>query len=65
MRALIPGLLIYTVLLGSVPQPTHPAILAGCSLAVGAAAGFVAAIPTALTSDQVDRPLQGVAIGWR
>ncbi len=64
MRALIPGLLIYTVLLGSVPQPTHPAILAGCSLAVGAAAGFVAAIPTALTSDQVDRPLQGVAIGW-
>jgi MFS family permease len=64
MRALIPGLLIYAVLLGSMSQLTHPAILAGCSLAVGAAAGFVAAIPTALTSDQVDPALQGVAIGW-
>ena len=64
MRALVPGLLIYAVLLGSMSQLTHPAILAGCSLAVGAAAGFVAAIPTALTSDQVDRPLQGVAVGW-
>lgn len=64
MRALIPGLLIYAVLLGSMSQLTHPAILAGCSLAVGAAAGFVAAIPTALTSDQLDRPLQGVAVGW-
>jgi MFS family permease len=64
MRALIPGLLIYAVLLGSMSQLTHPAILAGCSLAVGAAAGFVAAIPTALTSDQVDRPFQGVAVAW-
>jgi MFS family permease len=64
MRALIPGLLIYAVLLGSMSQLTHPAILAGCSLAVGAAAGFVAAIPAALTSDQVDRPLHGVGIGW-
>src|SRR5262249_45139149 len=64
MRALIPGLLIYAVLLGSTSQLTHLAILTGCSLAVGAAGGFVAAIPTALTSDQVDRPLQGVAIGW-
>jgi MFS family permease len=64
MRALILGLLIYAVLLGSMSQLTHPAILAGCTLAVGAAAGFVAAIPTALTSDQLDRPLQGVAVGW-
>jgi MFS family permease len=37
MRALI---LIYAVLLGSMSQLTHPAILAGCTLAVGAAAGI-------------------------
>jgi MFS family permease len=64
MRALIPGLLVYAFSLASMSQLTQPAILAVCSLAVGAAAGFVAAIPTALTSDQVERPLQGVAIGW-
>jgi len=34
------------------------------SFTIGAAAGFVAAIPTALTSDQVPRPLQGAAVGW-
>jgi MFS family permease len=64
MRALIPGLLIYALALASISQLTQPAILAVCSFAVGAAAGFVAAIPTALASDQVERPLQGVAIGW-
>jgi MFS family permease len=64
MRALIPGLLIYAVLLGSMSLVTHPVILAVCSFAVGAAAGFVAAIPTALTSDQVEPSLHGVAIGW-
>jgi MFS family permease len=64
MRALIPGLLIYAFLLASMSQLTHPAVLTVCSLAVGAAAGFVAAIPTALTGDQVEGRLQGVAIGW-
>jgi MFS family permease len=64
MRALIPGLLIYALSLASTSQLTQPAILTVCSFAVGAAAGFVAAIPTALTSDQVERSLQGVAIGW-
>ena len=29
-----------------------------------ALSGFVAAVPTTLTSDQVEGPLQGVAIGW-
>jgi MFS family permease len=47
-----------------VSQLSQPAILMVCSFAVGAAAGFVAAIPTALTSDQVEGPRQGVAIGW-
>jgi MFS family permease len=64
MRALIPGLLIYAFLLGSMSQLTHPVVLTVCSFAVGAAAGFVAAIPTALTGDQVEGRLQGVAIGW-
>ena len=45
-------------------QLTHPVALAFCSFATGAAAGFVAVVPTTLTSDQVERPLQGVAIGW-
>ena len=43
---------------------THPLLLGVWSFAIGAAAGFVAAVPTALMSDQVPPPLQGVAIGW-
>jgi MFS family permease len=64
MRVLIPGLLAYAALLGSISLLTHPGLLGVWSFAIGAAAGFVAAVPTALTSDQVDRSLQGVAIGW-
>jgi len=64
MRVLVPGLVAYAALLASMSLLTHPAILGVCSFAVGAAAGFVAAIPTALTSDQVERSLQGIAIGW-
>ena len=64
MRVLVPGLLVYAALLGSMSLLTHPAVFGVCSFTVGAAAGFVAAIPAALTSDQVDRSLQGVAIGW-
>lgn len=64
MRMLIPGLLIYAVSLASMSRVTHPAILGACSLAVGAAAGFVAAIPTALIGDRVEPALHGVAIGW-
>ncbi len=64
LRVLTPGLLVYAVLLGSISLLTHPMVLGVWSLAIGAAAGFVAAVPTALVSDQVSRPLQGVAIGW-
>lgn len=64
MRVLVPGLLIYAVLLAGMSQLTRPVALAVCSFATGAAAGFVAVVPTALTSDQIERPLQGVAIGW-
>jgi len=58
------GLLTYALFLGSVAFLTHPVALGLWSFTIGAAAGFVAAIPTALTSDQVPRPLQGVAVGW-
>jgi MFS transporter, DHA1 family, multidrug resistance protein len=64
LRMLVPGLLAYAALLASMSLVTHPTILGVCSFGVGAAAGFVAAIPTALTSDLVERSLQGVAIGW-
>ena len=64
MRVLVPGLLVYAALLVAMSQLTQPVVLAICSFATGAAAGFVAVVPTALTSDQVERPLQGVAIGW-
>jgi DHA1 family multidrug resistance protein-like MFS transporter len=64
MRVLIPGLLSYAALLGTLAFLTHPVVLGAWSLAIGAAAGFVAAIPTAVIGDQVPPPLQGVAIGW-
>jgi len=63
-RVLAPGLLVYAVVLGSMSLLTEPALLGVLSFAMGAAAGFVASIPTALTGDRVPRPLQGVAIGW-
>jgi len=64
MPVLIRGLLVYALLLAGTSRLTGPVLLGVCSLAVGATAGFVAAVPTALTSDQVAPPLQGVAIGW-
>jgi DHA1 family multidrug resistance protein-like MFS transporter len=64
VRMLVPGLLAYAVFLASMSLLTHPAALGVLSFAVGAASGFVAAIPTALTSDQVERSLHGIAIGW-
>jgi len=64
LRVLIPGLLGYAALLGSVAFLTHPMALGLWSLAIGGTAGFVAALPTALIGDQVPPALQGVAIGW-
>jgi len=64
MGVLARGLLVYAVLLGSMSLLTDPALLGVMSFAIGAAAGFVAPVPTALTGDQVPRPLQGIAIGW-
>jgi MFS family permease len=64
LRVLIPGLMIYAALLGSLTFLTHPLALGLWSLAIGGAAGLVAALPTALIGDQAPPPLQGVAIGW-
>jgi DHA1 family multidrug resistance protein-like MFS transporter len=64
MRVLIPGLLSYAALLGTLTFLTHPVVLGVWSLTIGVAAGFVAAIPTVVIGDQVPPPLQGVAIGW-
>ena len=63
-RVLIPGLLAYAALLAGVAALTDPVALGISSLAIGAAAGLVAPIPTALTSQAVPLSLQGVAIGW-
>jgi MFS family permease len=57
-------LLVYGTLLASIALVTNAAILAALSFAIGAAAGVVAPIPTALMTDRVPRPLHGVAIGW-
>jgi len=64
LRVLTPGLLVYALVLGTLPLLTHPSVLGVWSFAMGAAAGVVAAVPTALIGDQVPRPLRGVAIGW-
>jgi predicted MFS family arabinose efflux permease len=64
MRVLIPGLLVYAALLAGTSRLTRPIVLGICSFAIGATAGFVAAVPTALTSDQVEPSHQGIAIGW-
>jgi MFS family permease len=64
LRVLTPGLLVYGAVLGSVALLADPRVLGVWSFAIGAAAGLVAPVPTALMSDQVPRPLQGLAIGW-
>ncbi len=64
LRVLIPGLLAYAALLGSLTFLTHPVWLGLWSLAIGGAAGFVAPLPTALLGDQVPPEQHGVAIGW-
>ncbi len=64
MRVLSAGLLAYAVVLGSVTLVTHPVALGVCSVAVGAAAGFVMALPTAAIGDRVPPHFHGIAVGW-
>ena len=64
LPVLILGLPIYALLLGSVAFLVHPLALSVWSVGIGAAAGFVAAPPTAIIGDQVPAAWRGVAIGW-
>lgn len=64
LPVLVPGLLGYGVLLASLVLVTGPALLGLWSLMIGAGAGFVAGLPTAIVGDRVAPPLQGIAIGW-
>jgi len=61
---LIAGLFVYAALLGAAPLLTGDVALGVLSIALGAAAGFVAPLPTAMVADHVLPPVQGLAIGW-
>ena len=64
MRVLAPGLLVYGVILGNLTLLTGTLALAVWSVAVGAAAGLVMPLSTALVGDRVSPRLHGVAVGW-
>jgi len=63
-RVLLGGLFLYGGLLGAVPLLTVSSTLGLVSFTLGAAAGFVAPLPTAVVADRTQPPLQGLAIGW-
>lgn len=63
VRVLIPGVMAYAALLGSVTFLTHPTVLGLWSLSIGGVGGFVAATPAALIGDRVPPALRGVAVG--
>jgi MFS family permease len=58
------GLLGYAVVLASLPVVTHAVMLTMWSLLLGAGAGFVAGLPTAIIGDRVAPELHGIAVGW-
>jgi MFS transporter, DHA1 family, multidrug resistance protein len=64
MPVLSAGLFLYALVLGSLAFVTQPVALGTWSVAVGAAAGFVMPLPTALVGDRVPVHLQPVAVGW-
>jgi DHA1 family multidrug resistance protein-like MFS transporter len=64
MGALSFGLLLYGIVLRGLTLVTGPALLGIWSFMVGASAGFVAGLPTAITGDRVMPPLHGIAVGW-
>ena len=61
---MIPGLLIYAVVLGSLSFVTHSLGLGVWSFVSGAVAGFVAPLPAAVVGDLVSPDSRGPAIGW-
>jgi MFS family permease len=64
LRVLVPGLLAYAGLVAMLPSMRHVGTLLAWSLAIGATAGLVLPLPTALIGDLVPPDHHGVAIGW-
>jgi MFS family permease len=58
------GLVGFGVALGTLTLVTDTLLLALWSVMIGAAAGIVAGLPTAIIGDRVAPALQGIAIGW-
>lgn len=58
------GLVGYGLLLGSLPLVIQPGLLGLWSFMIGAGAGFVAGLPTAIIGDRVGPERAGVAVGW-
>jgi MFS family permease len=54
----------FGVALGALTLVTDTLLLALWSVMIGAAAGVVAGLPTAIIGDRVAPALQGIAIGW-
>ena len=63
-RVLVPGLLALGVLLMTLALVTHPVLLGAWSLAIGAGAGVVASLPTAIIGDRVPAAQHAIAVGW-
>jgi MFS family permease len=64
LRLLALGLASYGVFLGSLTVVAEPLLLGVWSFMIGASAGCVAGLPTAIIGDRVAPALHGVAIGW-
>jgi MFS family permease len=58
------GLAGFGIVLGSLVLVRGAVLLAIWSLLLGAAAGFVAGLPTTIIGDRVDVTRHGIAIGW-
>lgn len=58
------GLLGYGVVLGGLTLVAEPFLLGVWSVLLGAGAGVVASLPTAVIGDRVAPALHGIAIGW-
>ncbi len=63
MVVLAVGLVGYGAIVAGVPAMTHPGVLAGWSVWIGAGGGVVAGLPTAIVADRVGPPAQALAIG--
>jgi MFS family permease len=57
------GLVGYGIVLASLPALGHAVALAAWSALIGAGAGFVAGLPTAIVADRVPPPERALAIG--